>query len=435
MCAERLPLASALLGAWLLVACRTSGPVPDPSRAARRSNAVERESSQTPGAHRAASASPRHETSSAGPARSPFDPAPATGAEASGASATEVSGVEASESGASATEASGMEASGMEASGMEASGMEASGMEASGMEASGMEASESGASGTEASGVEASRSGASRAATGAASGDPGAAAKGTSWAGSVSDTGGARSAAGGPGPKVGSARSPSGLASDRSPLPAPERVLVLGDSMIVTELGRDLARRFQRSYGAQVVRRGKSSTGLARPDFFDWFREGARLARKIQPDVVLVIVGGNDGQDLLDPEGRGRVRWRSEDWPARYAERVHRFLDAMAAPGRHVVWVELPAMEHRRLEGKLRLIRRVQSEALADRTDVALQVDHRRCFYDGCGQMLTEVPAGPGRGRPIRQEDGIHLTLAGARYVARCVFPEISALFRAERPS
>ncbi|HJL41086.1 MAG TPA: DUF459 domain-containing protein [Myxococcales bacterium LLY-WYZ-16_1] len=385
MCGERLPLASALLGAWLLVACRTSGPVPDPSRAARRSNAVERESSQTPGAHRAASASPRDETSSAGPARSPFDPAPATGAEASGASATEAFGVEASESGASGTEAS--------------------------------------------------RSGASRDATGAASGDPGAAAKGTSWAGSVSDTGGARSAAGGPGPKVGSARSPSGLASDRSPLPAPERVLVLGDSMIVTELGRDLARRFQRSYGAQVVRRGKSSTGLARPDFFDWFREGARLARKIQPDVVLVIVGGNDGQDLLDPEGRGRVRWRSEDWPARYAERVHRFLDAMAAPGRHVVWVELPAMEHRRLEGKLRLIRRVQSEALADRTDVALQVDHRRCFYDGSGQMLTEVPAGPGRGRPIRQEDGIHLTLAGARYVARCVFPEISALFRAERPS
>jgi hypothetical protein len=212
-------------------------------------------------------------------------------------------------------------------------------------------------------------------------------------------------------------------------------VLVLGDSMIVTELGRDLARRFQRSYGAQVVRRGKSSTGLARPDFFDWFREGARLARKIQPDVVLVIVGGNDGQDLLDPEGRGRVRWRSEDWPARYAERVHRFLDAMAAPGRHVVWVELPAMEHRRLEGKLRLIRRVQSEALADRTDVALRVDHRRCFYDSSGQMLTEVPAGPGRGRPIRQEDGIHLTRAGARYVARCVFPEISALFRAERPS
>jgi hypothetical protein len=202
-------------------------------------------------------------------------------------------------------------------------------------------------------------------------------------------------------------------------------VLILGDSMVVTELGRDLGRTLERELAASVVRRGRSSTGLARPDFYDWFTEGARLAERVQPDVVVIIVGGNDGQDLVDEEGRGRIRWRSEGWPAAYADRVHRFLDGMSAPGRRFVWVELPAMAHRRLEGKLRLIRSVQREALAGRPDVVLQLDTAPCFYGEGGRLLADIPRGDKRGRPIRQEDGIHLSLFGARYVSRCIAPEL----------
>lgn len=216
--------------------------------------------------------------------------------------------------------------------------------------------------------------------------------------------------------------------------PAPERVLIIGDSMVVTELGRDLARRFESAFGAQVIRRGKSSTGLARPDFFNWFEEGRRLARDSDPEVVVVIVGGNDGQDLVDEAGRGRVRWRSEDWEAQYAQRVHRFLDAMASPGRRFVWIDLPAMEHRRLEGKLELIRKVQAQALAERDDVLVRVDHGPCFLDGEGRILTAVPEGPGKGRKLRQDDGIHLSLAGARYVSRCTAPQVFSAFDGPSP-
>ncbi|MGF1511189.1 MAG: DUF459 domain-containing protein [Myxococcota bacterium] len=210
------------------------------------------------------------------------------------------------------------------------------------------------------------------------------------------------------------------------------RVLVIGDSMVVTELGRDLSRIMEAELRATVYRRGKSSTGLARPDFFDWFAEAKALTARFEPDLVVVIVGGNDGQDLLNLDGAGRIRWRSGDWASAYSDRVHAFLDAMSASGRRFVWIELPAMEHRRLEGKLKLIREVQAHAVSVRQDVLTHVATAPCFYDSEGHLLTRIPSGAKQGRRIRQEDGIHFSLFGARYVSSCIAPSLLEAVRQE---
>jgi len=187
----------------------------------------------------------------------------------------------------------------------------------------------------------------------------------------------------------------------------------------------------ERNAHAEVFRRGKSSSGLARPDFFDWFREGARLVDRFGPDLVVVVIGGNDGQDLR-PKTEGRwVHWRSEGWAEAYRERTHRFLDAMSGSQRRFVWVELPAMAHRHLEHKLETIRAVQSEALAERDDVVAEVSGRPCFYDE-DRLLDRVPTGPDAGAPMRQDDGIHFTVAGARHYAACVGPAVEVFLPPE---
>ncbi len=223
---------------------------------------------------------------------------------------------------------------------------------------------------------------------------------------------------------------PAPLAPDEPATPwsgqdGPVHVLIIGDSMAATDFGRELGRWLKTESNVVIRRRGKSSSGLARPDFFDWFEEGKRLVKLHDPDLVVVIIGGNDGQDLR-PKTEGRwVHWRSDAWPSAYQERLNRFLDAMAARDRRFAWLRLPAMEHRRLEGKLELIRAVQSDVVVGRSDVLEEVVVTDCFYGPAGRMYRFVPEGPDAGQRLRLDDGIHFTRAGARHFAGCVGPEL----------
>ena len=60
------------------------------------------------------------------------------------------------------------------------------------------------------------------------------------------------------------------------------RVLLVGDSMIAGGVGIYLQRRLKKQAGFDVLRHGKSSSGLARPDFYDWFEIGADLRIRIR---------------------------------------------------------------------------------------------------------------------------------------------------------
>ena len=105
------------------------------------------------------------------------------------------------------------------------------------------------------------------------------------------------------------------------------RVLLLGDSMIATGFGVKLESLLDKTAGIVAYRKGKSASGLARPDFYDWMSEGRHQALAREPDVVIVMLGGNDGQDLTtNGPSKRRVRWGSEAWNDAYAARVDRLL-------------------------------------------------------------------------------------------------------------
>lgn len=79
-------------------------------------------------------------------------------------------------------------------------------------------------------------------------------------------------------------------------LPAePYKVLILGDSLAATGFGALLERKLDAHPHVVAFREGKSASGLARPDFFDWLEMGKKHAEFRQPDLVIVIMGGNDG--------------------------------------------------------------------------------------------------------------------------------------------
>ncbi|MCP3140267.1 SGNH/GDSL hydrolase family protein [Pyxidicoccus xibeiensis] len=216
------------------------------------------------------------------------------------------------------------------------------------------------------------------------------------------------------------AASPSPPAAERS-----RTVLLLGDSLIATGFGDYLQARLDAHPHIRAARRAKSSTGLARPDFFDWMEVGKQEVQRHQPDVVVVILGGNDGQSLQDGKGGKSIHWGKPEWEQAYRQRLEDFVTALSAPGRKIVWLELPATGRKRFEQKLSLIRGLQREVISARED-ALHVDTRPFFTDDKGRaLLLARVEGFRKPMRLRMEDGVHFTVAGGRYFASKVYPEV----------
>ena len=67
---------------------------------------------------------------------------------------------------------------------------------------------------------------------------------------------------------------------------AGESVLILGGSAIVGALGVAIETKItERGYKAH--RKAKSSSGLARPDFYDWVKEGKALYEQHRPALTV----------------------------------------------------------------------------------------------------------------------------------------------------
>jgi len=206
----------------------------------------------------------------------------------------------------------------------------------------------------------------------------------------------------------------------------PYKVLILGDSLAATGFGALLEKKLDEHPHVVCYRKGKSASGLARPDFFDWIGEGKRQIEFRKPDLVVVIMGGNDGQDLTRLRGSKRVPWKDEAWPDAYRERMDTFIGEIAAPDRKLLWLGLPHMGLRSLEKKLVLIRDIQKEAVAALGENGIYLDTVPYTATEDGATLqTATIEGKRKAQTIRAEDRIHFTMAGSQYFADKIYPSV----------
>ena len=207
---------------------------------------------------------------------------------------------------------------------------------------------------------------------------------------------------------------------------APRKVLILGDSLAATGFGALLERKLDAHPDIECARKAKSATGLARPDFYDWEAEAKKQVEAKSPDLVVVIMGGNDGQDLTPKSGKGkRVAWKSEGWNTAYKARMADFLKEVGVDQRKVLWLGLPKTELNNFEQKLAIIRQVQSEAIAELGDAGTYLDTTPFLTDSKGTLLDKATVGKRKDQDLREDDGIHFTMAGSQYFADKVYPEV----------
>ena len=205
-------------------------------------------------------------------------------------------------------------------------------------------------------------------------------------------------------------------AQDEQPgLPAPKRFLLVGDSSIQSGLGTELERRLEELEGVTVLRFGLHSTGLARPDYFDWYAKLEELQAEFEPDVTIAYWGDNDCQGLSTIEGQFITRFGSDEWKETYGQRYEDIIALMKEDGGEAVIIGMPIMRSRKFRNQIEILNEVTEQATDNAGGTYLPT--WGITSDDEGEYMATVEF-EGKERMIRAGDGIHLSKHGSDYVA-----------------
>jgi hypothetical protein len=160
------------------------------------------------------------------------------------------------------------------------------------------------------------------------------------------------------------------------------------------------------------------STGLTRPDFFDWPAHFADDVLPSKPEVLVVIFGANDSQPMV-VDGKAQ-NIDSPEWQAEYRRRTAAAMDELAGKGRLVIWVGEPVMRDGGFSQRMARLDVIYREEAAKRPWIRY-VDTRSMFANGSGHYSAYLPGADGRPVLMRQGDGIHLSRAGGDRLAATV--------------
>ncbi len=204
--------------------------------------------------------------------------------------------------------------------------------------------------------------------------------------------------------------------SAAAPSPRGERVLLIGDSNFFGPLGHTLRRELM-AQGHEVKLRGKPTSGLARPDFFDWFAESDRLIAEFHPTIVIAMFGGNDVQRITWPDLGDRIQWVEEArWRPAYEGRVRAFMRHLSEGGRTVYFLSPTNRGWDNARAAVTRVREVQARAARGLPRVHW-IDMFPLSSDETGAWLRSGIGPDGETVWFRQPDRIHLTKEGGRFI------------------
>ena len=207
----------------------------------------------------------------------------------------------------------------------------------------------------------------------------------------------------------------------------PLQVRLFGDSQ-----GEALGAMLQRATATDPLIHAtydtKISTGLARPDYYNW---PARIVSDIEQqgvDVAVVHLGANDDQALRDADGAFVADLGTPAWDADYRRRIAGVMDLLHRDPRRVVWVGQPTTRDPTRNAQMQHINDIAKQEAGLRPWVTY-VDTTQ-LLDGPGGTYVDYLT-PADGQPIRcrQSDGIHLTFDCDRLVIDKVLQVLRPMF------
>lgn len=207
----------------------------------------------------------------------------------------------------------------------------------------------------------------------------------------------------------------------RAPLTGtdPLRLWIAGDSL-AGALGVSLGQQTAETGVVQPIFDSRVSSGLSTPSFFDWPAHATQEIARLDPEVVVFIIGANDWL---------AVRNDGVEWEAEYEAQVEAMLAVFETDGRRVYWVGSPPMKEDRKDKGVRAVNEIMQTVIG-RHPKTTYVDAYKLFADSEGKYIPSVVLPGGDKVRVRASDGVHFTPEGGVFLAGNVFEPIDARCR-----
>ena len=206
-----------------------------------------------------------------------------------------------------------------------------------------------------------------------------------------------------------------------------KRVIVVGDFM-AKALAKGLGEAFAENAGIVVIDASNGSSGLVRDDFYDWNARLPEIAAAENAELVVVMIGANDRQEIRSASGR--IAKRSPAWSTAYAGRVSALIQAVAAAGKPALWPGLAPVKSNALSRDYSVFNSIFRE----KTDAAgiTFIASWDGFADDEGRYVTSGPDINGQQRGLRTKDGLNFTKAGRRKLAFFIERDVLRLLKSD---
>jgi hypothetical protein len=208
----------------------------------------------------------------------------------------------------------------------------------------------------------------------------------------------------------------------------PLKVWVAGDSLAQVP-GEGLERLPLRALDILPIE-SRLSTGLARPDLYNWFTRFSQVIAQLHPRVAVLSFGADDAHSYMSgvPAGHTVGSFGSPSWIAEYRRRVDGVTRELAAAGIYTVWLGLPIPDGPGFRQSFPVVNSILESVVKAHPTVSTYVD-TWSLLEGSHGRYTAYLRVHGRLTLMRLPDGVHYTSAAGDLIAQQTLAQLRRVF------
>ncbi|MEG4283672.1 DUF459 domain-containing protein [Microcoleus sp. A006_D1] len=202
------------------------------------------------------------------------------------------------------------------------------------------------------------------------------------------------------------------------------KFLFIGDS-VMFDLGTQLQYTLKEKYNIGDTKIDyKVSSGLNRIDYYDWYARTSEIIKDYRPDVVIILFGGNDTQDITDSQGKYRAILTPE-WQKAYQERVDRYAKLLGSSSvRKVYWVGQSISNKSSYIKAFPIMNDIYKNA--SKSSAKIEFISTWDTFAEAGKFVPVVADKSGKRGYVKIYDGVHFTSHGAQIISDIIVDEMA---------